>query len=761
MRFWIGQVILLLTCVMLPFMAAIYVDTGSEIRRTQQAGSVAARLAAQNLESRLKLEAHDAVAIALTVAQRIADRDLVGETAKAKDKRDAAIAQLETILAESTVPNGFAWFVDDNGFILAEHPKRGAGEPRKISGHPLFRETQEGVALDGVWSEGGNVALVGAAPISVKGQAGGAVIVGVTIDRAFVAKLGREISSQLTLVSAGRSVTSTFEGAIADPIVQSVGLSSEPVSAGSLAKDIEHSSVPVLPLFLAHDAKGLAFTSVSVRHPGLDGLSWMISVSSGEMLREIPDRQVILLAGMLVFLMLALLIGLVNHRLFVLPIARITDHLSELQFGRGEMELAESRVSAPFRRMVKLINMTVQKIPPRGFSTSTGLRGDPSPISELPPVSQSRPQSELRPREESFLAATVPAPSAYQQQAQASAQSIVPQQASQKPLLGEHPFEGEDDPLEDVVSSMSLSPMARRESVPTPQEKRSPDDAAAIAAAIASLEAPMPANAPARPRGQSAVRPLSAPNVPASQTGSMKIKSAADIRGRPSESIMGAPSPFPPSASEMFRSGDNAHMAPSDELTPVDQIAMQKQAKPGVPRGGGSLDLSAYAALGASAGMNEHGLSPVGESHVDEGGFNPEATVVAPVTDELLRKSASRDETTSQYRVPNLGGGDMTMVQSVPPNLIAQTLVNAEDTGDDQGLDAADHAHFKETYERFLEMRKRCGEPTSDLAFDRFLAKLAKNREGLIKKYNCRTVRFQVYEKDGKAALKATPVRAR
>jgi hypothetical protein len=29
----------------------------------------------------------------------------------------------------------------------------------------------------------------------------------------------------------------------------------------------------------------------------------------------------------------------------------------------------------------------------------------------------------------------------------------------------------------------------------------------------------------------------------------------------------------------------------------------------------------------------------------------------------------------------------------------------------------------------------------------------------LIAKYQCRTVRFQVYEKDGKAALKATPVR--
>ena len=36
---------------------------------------------------------------------------------------------------------------------------------------------------------------------------------------------------------------------------------------------------------------------------------------------------------------------------------------------------------------------------------------------------------------------------------------------------------------------------------------------------------------------------------------------------------------------------------------------------------------------------------------------------------------------------------------------------------------------------------------------------LRKNKEQLVAKYNCRTVRFQVYVKDGKAALKATPVK--
>jgi hypothetical protein len=38
-------------------------------------------------------------------------------------------------------------------------------------------------------------------------------------------------------------------------------------------------------------------------------------------------------------------------------------------------------------------------------------------------------------------------------------------------------------------------------------------------------------------------------------------------------------------------------------------------------------------------------------------------------------------------------------------------------------------------------------------------AKLQSNRDQLIAKYSCRTARFSVYVKDGKAAIKATPVR--
>jgi len=66
---------------------------------------------------------------------------------------------------------------------------------------------------------------------------------------------------------------------------------------------------------------------------------------------------------------------------------------------------------------------------------------------------------------------------------------------------------------------------------------------------------------------------------------------------------------------------------------------------------------------------------------------------------------------------------------------------------------------FLVRHAEFLETRVRCGESIESLGFERFRPKLQKNKEALLQKYGCRAVRFSVYVKEGKAALKATPVR--
>lgn len=67
--------------------------------------------------------------------------------------------------------------------------------------------------------------------------------------------------------------------------------------------------------------------------------------------------------------------------------------------------------------------------------------------------------------------------------------------------------------------------------------------------------------------------------------------------------------------------------------------------------------------------------------------------------------------------------------------------------------------YFKSVYDQFIAMKKSCNEPTSGLTYEKFSEKLSKNRDDLRAKTGCREVRFTVYIKDGKAALKATPVK--
>ena len=67
--------------------------------------------------------------------------------------------------------------------------------------------------------------------------------------------------------------------------------------------------------------------------------------------------------------------------------------------------------------------------------------------------------------------------------------------------------------------------------------------------------------------------------------------------------------------------------------------------------------------------------------------------------------------------------------------------------------------YFKSIYEQFVALKKQLNEPVDQLTFERFQVTLRKNRDTLKARYNCASVKFQVYEKDGKASLKATPVK--
>jgi len=71
----------------------------------------------------------------------------------------------------------------------------------------------------------------------------------------------------------------------------------------------------------------------------------------------------------------------------------------------------------------------------------------------------------------------------------------------------------------------------------------------------------------------------------------------------------------------------------------------------------------------------------------------------------------------------------------------------------------SEEEQWREVFRDFVRARQECGESAEGLTFERFRQKLESNKATLVSKYSCRTVRFQVYVKEGKAALKARPVR--
>jgi hypothetical protein len=138
--------------------------------------------------------------------------------------------------------------------------------------------------------------------------------------------------------------------------------------------------------------------------------------------------------------------------------------------------------------------------------------------------------------------------------------------------------------------------------------------------------------------------------------------------------------------------------------------------------------------------------------------MNPEATVMFQVPEALLAASSASappkgppsppPPTTPPARLDD----NRTVVAQVPAELLAQVATKNDPA-------AADEAHYKEVYEKFLQTRIECGEDTADLSYDRFVVKLLKNRQQILEKHKAKSVRFQVYAKDGKAALRALPVR--
>ena len=93
---------------------------------------------------------------------------------------------------------------------------------------------------------------------------------------------------------------------------------------------------------------------------------------------------------------------------------------------------------------------------------------------------------------------------------------------------------------------------------------------------------------------------------------------------------------------------------------------------------------------------------------------------------------------------------EATMVAAVPQEVLARAIGEAQNP---------DELEWPNVYEEFVKTKKQCSEPVEGLTFDKFRQTLRKNRDALVQRHNCKRVKFTVYVKDGRASLKATPIK--
>jgi hypothetical protein len=148
---------------------------------------------------------------------------------------------------------------------------------------------------------------------------------------------------------------------------------------------------------------------------------------------------------------------------------------------------------------------------------------------------------------------------------------------------------------------------------------------------------------------------------------------------------------------------------------------------------------------------------------------HPETTRVQAIPAELLQASA---RPATQEALPAVQPGSFAApppqapsVAPVPWNEPVASPVPLPGAayqafaGNSADAFSEEEYHFQEVFREFVLTREKCMEPSDGLTYDKFVQKLRKNKDQLMQKYSCRTVKFQVYVKENKAALKATPVK--
>lgn len=94
----------------------------------------------------------------------------------------------------------------------------------------------------------------------------------------------------------------------------------------------------------------------------------------------------------------------------------------------------------------------------------------------------------------------------------------------------------------------------------------------------------------------------------------------------------------------------------------------------------------------------------------------------------------------------------------VPP--AAPAVSSAQPAPEQVGGAEDPEAEWQQVFLQFVATKQQCGESVEGFTYEKFRQTLVKNRQVLVERHGARDVKFSVYVKEGRAALRASPVRA-
>lgn len=174
--------------------------------------------------------------------------------------------------------------------------------------------------------------------------------------------------------------------------------------------------------------------------------------------------------------------------------------------------------------------------------------------------------------------------------------------------------------------------------------------------------------------------------------------------------------------------------APVQQTFPGNERTMAMAGAPGAPQQHGFGQQNA-----PPQAPQSHGATVAASPGAQKMQMQPTAPAPFPPAAQAAAKALGKDE------------DEQTMVAQPSADLIAATGGHAA-AGDPA-------AEWHQVFEEFLRTKRECNEPTDGLTFEKFQQTLKKNRDALMQRHGCKRVKFSVYVKEGRASLKATPVR--